>query len=92
VNRKIQVGVLVFSDRCARGDVEDRYGRRIVELLPADSCQLIECVVMPDELEAIRVALRDWASRCDVIITTGGTGRPAFSALSRSVGTIVSRT
>lgn len=70
----MDVGILTISDRCSQGTREDLSGPRIRALLPADDCRVVEAAVVPDEGEAIRSTLRAWAERCDVVITTGGTG------------------
>lgn len=70
----IPVGVLTISDRGSSGQREDESGKRILELLPADQYAVVERAIVPDEVETIRVHLRDWAARCAVVITTGGTG------------------
>ncbi len=70
----IRVGVLTLSDRCAGGITEDISGKRIQELLPADVYAIEEYTVVPDDIETVRTLLRDWASRCDVVLTTGSTG------------------
>lgn len=70
----IQIGVLTINDRCARGEDADHTGMSIQGLLPAAEYTVAEYQVLPAEVEAIRVTLRDWASRCDVVLTAGGTG------------------
>ncbi|MBI3944714.1 MAG: MogA/MoaB family molybdenum cofactor biosynthesis protein [Armatimonadetes bacterium] len=70
----VKVGILTLSDRCSRGETEDISGKRIQERLPSDEFEVVVYAILPDEVEAIRVTLRDWAARCDAVITTGGTG------------------
>ncbi len=74
------VSVLTVSDRCARGEVEDRSGPALEEALRAQlpGAVVLERKVVPDEPEEITETLREW---CDdptgaphLILTTGGTG------------------
>ncbi len=73
-----QVAVLTVSDRCARGEAEDRSGAalaaRVADALPG-TVVARNCV--PDEVEAIAGQLRRWAlesPRPHLVLTTGGTG------------------
>lgn len=70
----IRIGVLVISERCAQGHVEDEWGKRVGDLLPADEYEMVEYTILPDEVETVRVTLRDWAARCDTVLTVGATG------------------
>jgi len=70
----IRVGILVINLRCSQGQVEDEWGKRLRELLPSDEYETVECTVAPDEVETVRVTLRDWAARCDLVLTVGATG------------------
>ncbi len=72
----IRAAVLTASDRCSRGERRDESGlllQRWVEDLPAD---LVAYRVVPDEREAIETVLCFLADhfRCDLVLTTGGTG------------------
>ncbi|HOM81614.1 MAG TPA: MogA/MoaB family molybdenum cofactor biosynthesis protein [Armatimonadota bacterium] len=70
----IRVGVLVISQRSAQGQVEDEWGKRLRELLPAEEYEVVEYAILPDEVETVRVTLREWAARCDAVLTVGATG------------------
>ena len=70
----IRTGVLVISLRCSQGHIEDEWGKRLCELLPPGDYETVEYLVVPDEVETVRVTLRDWAARCDVVLTVGATG------------------
>jgi len=65
--------VLTVSDRCARGEAEDRSGALLEELLAADGYGVTRRVVA-DERDAIEVALRELAGQAALVLTTGGTG------------------
>lgn len=66
--------VITVSDRCSRGEATDRSGPAIIERLPDLDAQLIHREVIPDELELIRKTAHTWIGRCDILLTTGGTG------------------
>ncbi|MDX6514419.1 MAG: hypothetical protein QOH73_85 [Gaiellaceae bacterium] len=66
-------GVLTVSDRCSRGEAEDRSGALLEELLAADG-YAVERRCVPDERAAIEAALRELAGHAALVLTTGGTG------------------
>ncbi len=73
----MRVGILTISDRSARGERPDEGGPLIANIITDQfgwDCSLTALV--PDELYQIRDKLVDWADhdRCDLILTTGGTG------------------
>ena len=72
----MRAAVLTCSDRCSRGEAADASGPHVADRLREAGGEVVETRVVPDEAEAIRAALLDWADRggVDVIITTGGTG------------------
>jgi molybdenum cofactor biosynthesis protein B len=65
--------VLTVSDRCSRGEAEDRSGALLGELLEADG-YAVERRCVPDERATIESALRELAARAALVLTTGGTG------------------
>jgi molybdenum cofactor synthesis domain-containing protein len=67
--------VVVASDRCARGEAEDRSGPRAVELLGAAGLDVGAPHVVPDGARSVGDAIRsalDAGAR--VVVTSGGTG------------------
>lgn len=67
--------VVVASDRCARGDAEDRSGPRAAELLRAAGLGVVGVQVVPDGVEPVARALRRaLADGARVVVTSGGTG------------------
>lgn len=72
----VQVGVLIISDRGARGEAADRSGPLITEILASRTAwQISQQTIIPDEFEQIAATLTAW---CDMgvalILTSGGTG------------------
>ena len=74
----MKVGRITISDRASAGIYEDRSGPAIEQALRevlGDAAQF-ESAIVPDEVEMIAAALKHFAdkSKCDLVITTGGTG------------------
>lgn len=67
--------VVCVSDRCSRGECEDKSGPLISETV-SPLGETAEYVIVPDEKDKIAAALTHLCDdvKCDVIFTTGGTG------------------
>lgn len=87
----IRVGVLTVSSHSSSGNAEDLAGQRIQELLPPDQYATTEYAVVPNEVETIRVKLREWAARCDVVLTAGGTGLAADDITPEATRSVLDR-
>ena len=71
----MRAAVLTVSDGCNRGERTDRSGPLLLDGLRAAGHQVVEFALLPDEAEQISDILRLWCDgRCDVVLTTGGTG------------------
>ncbi|WP_460755859.1 MogA/MoaB family molybdenum cofactor biosynthesis protein [Myceligenerans cantabricum] len=70
-----RVAVITVSDRCARGEAEDRSGPLLVGLLKEDGADDVVSRTVPDGADSVRDAIR-WAldEGARLILTTGGTG------------------
>jgi molybdenum cofactor synthesis domain-containing protein len=75
--RALRYAILTMSDRAASGERPDIAGPTAVGLLrDALGAEPLACEVLADDFEALKtrlVALAD-DERCDLIVTTGGTG------------------
>ena len=71
-----KAAVITVSDGCSTGQRVDTSGPAVCEMLRDADYEVIYTVVIPDEREAIASALCQCADglRCDLVITTGGTG------------------
>jgi len=73
----ITVAVLTISDRCSRGETEDRSGP-VLQQMARDrlGAEITVSACVPDEREQIARTLIDWCDngKADLILTTGGTG------------------
>jgi molybdenum cofactor biosynthesis protein B len=65
--------VLTVSDGVHAGEREDRSGDALEELLRVDGYEVVRRIV-PDERDAIAVAIGELAGEASVVLTTGGTG------------------
>lgn len=72
----VRIGILTVSDRGARGEREDAAGPLLAELAEGAGHTVAARALVPDEREEIAAMLREWADsgRCEVVLTTGGTG------------------
>ena len=69
-------GVITVSDKGSRGEREDLSGRAVIRILADLSIRVDAYEIIPDEKEAIRDKIREYADRkhLDLVVTTGGTG------------------
>ena len=74
----LKVGILTVSDRCSRGEAEDKSGPNLQKLVRSSKLNVNEvlCDCVPDEQSEIKRVLLAW---CDteelhLVLTTGGTG------------------
>jgi len=74
----MKIGRVTISDRASAGIYEDRSGPEIERLLSEafGGKAEFEVAVIPDERELIAAKLSEFADqcRCDLVVTTGGTG------------------
>jgi len=72
----IRAAILTVSDRCAKGQQEDRSAPVLVEILSRQGFEITGRALVPDEQDMIARALVRLCdeSHCDMVFTTGGTG------------------
>lgn len=70
----IRAAVITVSDRSATGQRPDKSGPAAVDWLESHGATVVSATVVADESDEIVAALKDVASSCDLVITTGGTG------------------
>jgi molybdenum cofactor biosynthesis protein B len=70
----LKIAVLTVSD--TREMANDKSGATLTERIKAAGHVVADRSIVPDEVEAIRVRVKEWieSPAVDVIITTGGTG------------------
>lgn len=74
----VKVGILTVSDRCSRGEAQDKSGPNLQKLVKSSKLNVseVQCDCVPDERNEIKRVLLKW---CDLeelhlVLTTGGTG------------------
>jgi len=72
----ITVAVLTVSDKGSIGEREDLSGPLIKDMLKSIDAEVKHYDILPDEKELIKEKLIKYSKEVDLIITTGGTGRP----------------
>ena len=68
----VRAGVITVSD--TRTEATDASGRYIAETLAESGVEILGARIVPDEPERIEAALAELGARCEVLVTTGGTG------------------
>lgn len=71
----MNIAVITCSNRSASGERADDSGTLLVDDLSAEGHDIVLRRVVADDVEQIRVAIRDaMAAGADAVLTTGGTG------------------
>ena len=72
----IRTAILTISDMCSRGKRADTSGQTIEEMLPEDTFEVCDKIIIPDDYETITKVLRRFSDEqnVEVVLTTGGTG------------------
>jgi molybdopterin adenylyltransferase len=72
----LRFGILIASDRSARGERADLAGPALAELIHAQGWSVVHREIRPDEMISLRETLTRWADggEVDIILVTGGTG------------------
>lgn len=83
--------VITVSDRSAAGAREDRSGPVIISELATLDAALVHRQVVPDEISHIRPAVETWLGRCELLITTGGTGIAARDVTPEAIEPLLER-
>ncbi len=83
--------VITVSDRSSSGQREDRSGPAIIAELPALDATLVHREIVPDEIDAIRRGVQQWLGRCELAITTGGTGVDARDVTPDALRPLIER-
>ncbi|MCG2712316.1 MAG: MogA/MoaB family molybdenum cofactor biosynthesis protein [Candidatus Omnitrophica bacterium] len=68
--------VLTISDRCSRGENEDKSGKVLIDIIKNIKGKVVSYEIVADELDLIKNKLLNYCDKLkiDIIFTTGGTG------------------
>ena len=72
-----RVAVITASDRCFAGTQADLSGPALSRRLTTAGAEVVLTSVLPDDRCRLTEALREAATRADLVLTTGGTGLAA---------------
>jgi len=91
--RPPRVGVLTVSSSRARSGGTDASGDALVELVGAFGGEVADRAIVADDRDAIAAVLRGWADdlRCDLVLTTGGTGLTPDDVTPEATAAVVER-
>lgn len=90
----VRVGILVASDKGAGGERADASGPAIAAMVRPLGWVVEQCVVVPDELEAISGQIRRMADQLglDLVLTSGGTGLGRRDVTPEATAAVIERT
>jgi molybdenum cofactor biosynthesis protein MoaC len=93
LERPLRAAVVVISDSCATGTKDDLSGQTIVTRLKDDGIDVIDCTIIPDDLETIVTTLTTCADlgKSDLILTTGGTGLGSRDVTPEATARVIER-
>lgn len=86
-----RVVVFTISDRCSLGEAEDRSGPAIIDELPRLDATCVHREIIPDDADRIRRGVEAWLGRCEIVITTGGTGVAARDVTPEAIEPLIER-
>lgn len=90
--KPVNIAVLTVSD--TRGEAEDKSGKLLVERLEKAGHHLHEKRIVKDNVYAIRTVASVWIEeeKCNVVITTGGTGITGRDSTPEAVAPLFDKT
>ena len=88
----MKIAILCASDRCSKGECEDKSGVLIKEIM-SDTAQTVEYVIVPDDEKEIANTLIRFCDelKVDVVLTTGGTGLAPRDVTPEATKSVIER-
>jgi len=88
-----KVAVLTISDKCSKGQREDKSGKIVQELAKNLPGEVIKYEVIPDEPQMIKERLIDYCDnlKVDLVLTNGGTGFTTRDFTPEATGEVIER-
>lgn len=88
----MKVAVITCSNRSASGERADDSGQLLVQELNDQGHEVVLRRIVPDDIEQIRVSIRDaMAAGAAVVLTTGGTGLTPTDVTPEAVRPLLDR-
>lgn len=90
---KYKVAVLTISDRCSKGEREDKSGKIIQEIIQSLPAKVIKYEIIPDDPGMIQEKLIFYSDtlKADLVLTTGGTGFTARDFTPEATKKVIKR-
>jgi molybdenum cofactor synthesis domain-containing protein len=89
----VKAAVITCSNRSASGERPDDSGELLAVMLGEAGHEIVLRTVVPDEVDAIRSAVRDaLTAGAAAVLTTGGTGLTPTDVTPEAVGPLLDRT
>ena len=85
----MRAAILSIGDELTTGQTRDGNAAWLAGQLAARAVTTVELRVVPDKRTAIAGAIRELASRCDVLLTTGGIGPTADDLTRQGLGSVL---
>ena len=75
-NVTYKVAVLTISDKCSKGQREDKSGKIVQDLMKKPTYEVVKYDLIPDEPDMIKEKLINYSDKLklDMVLTNGGTG------------------
>ena len=88
----MKTAVITCSNRSASGERPDDSGALLASMLETDGHEVVLRTIVPDEIDAIRGAVRDAvAAGAVAVLTTGGTGLTPTDVTPEAVAPLLDR-
>jgi molybdenum cofactor synthesis domain-containing protein len=88
----VKAAVITCSNRSAAGQRADDSGQALTSWLSGEGHDVVSSVIVPDDVDAIRTAVRQAiASGASVVLTTGGTGLAPTDVTPEAVRPLLDR-
>lgn len=89
----MKAAVITCSNRSAAGERADESGHALAQWLADSGHEVLSQRVVPDDVDAIRAAVRDAvAASASVVLTTGGTGITPTDVTPEAIAPLLDRT
>lgn len=88
-----KVAVLTISDKCSKGQREDKSGKIAQELVKKLPAEIVKYEIIPDEPQMIKARLIDYCDnlKVDLVLTNGGTGFTARDFTPEATKEVIER-
>ncbi|MBM4113333.1 MAG: MogA/MoaB family molybdenum cofactor biosynthesis protein [Phycisphaerae bacterium] len=91
----MRAAILVSSDRCSRGEQQDRSGPAVEATLRERlGAEIVRTRVLPDDLDSLAACFAEWSRErpaIDLIVSTGGTGLSPRDVTPEAARSVIER-